>query len=276
MNDLLFGRRYSLTVGSTKITGLRVAFKVRKTLSKEPNTAEITVTNLAESTRRQLQGKAIPVVLSAGYVDNEAVIFTGDARFIDHVREGADWSTRIKCGDGERAYQFQRFKGSFAPGTPIADVIRACAASLSLNTGNLNDALAKPFRGGRTTFRNGFSANGDAIDVLESLLKSAGFTVSIQNGALQILQGGAAVPTSAVLLSSSTGLVGSPELGTPEKKGQPPRVKAKSLLQPKIVCGGVVELQATGFKGQFRVETVEHSGDTDGGEWYTSLELKPL
>jgi hypothetical protein len=276
MSELLFGRRYALAIGSTQITRLRVAFRVKKTLTKEPNTAEIVVYNLSESTRRQLQGKAIPVVLSAGYVDNEAVIFSGDARYIDHVREGADWITKIKCGDGERAYQFRRFNGSFAPGTSIADVIRACASALSINTGNLEEALAKPFRGGRTVFRNGFSASGDAIDVLDQLLRGAGFTVSIQNGALQVLQGGQPVPSSAVLLSASTGLVGSPELGTPEKQGAPPRVKAKSLLQPKIVCGGIVELQTISFKGQFRVEALEHTGDTDGGEWYTALELKPF
>ena len=276
MNDLLFDRKFSLIIGDLKINALRITFRVKKTLSKEPNTAEIVVTNLAETSRRKIQGKGIPVVLSAGYVDNLAVIFSGDARFTDHGREGADWRTRIRCGDGERAYAFKRFQGSFAPGTSIADVIRAAASALSLNTGNLSDALSLPFRGGRTVFRNGFSANGDAIDVLDNLLRGAGFTLSIQNGALQVLRGGSPVPSTAILLTPDTGLVGSPELGTPAKKGEAPRVKVRTLLQPKIRCGGVVELRAVGFKGQFRVETVEHSGDTDGREWYTDLELKPI
>jgi len=274
--DTLFGRRYTLNVGGVQITKLRVAFKVKKTLTKEPNTAEIRVFNLAESTRRKLQGKGVSTVLSAGYEGNEAVIFSGDSRFIDHTREGPNWITKIRCGDGERAYQFQRFNASFGPGTSIADVIQASANALGLNTGNLNDALALPFKGGRTVFRNGFSANGDAVDVLEKLLRGAGFSLSVQNGALQVLQGGAAVPTSAVLLSPDTGLVGSPEMGSPEKKGATPRVKAKALLQARIRCGGVVELRSENFKGQFRVETVEHTGDTDGAEWYTETELKPI
>lgn len=276
MRDTLFGRRYTLTIGDTRVTDLRVTFKIKKTLTKEPNTAEISVFNLSETTRRRLQGKGLPVILSAGYEGSEAVIFSGDSRFIDDTRSGPDWIKRVRCGDGERAYQFNRFRASYGPGTPIATVIRDAAKALAVNPGNLSEALALPFKGNRTHFRTGYTANGDAIDVLETLLKSAGFSVSIQGGALQVLQGNAAVPATAVLLSPETGLIGSPELGSPEKKKQAPRMKARSLLQPLARCGGAFELRSTNVKGQFRAEVIEHSGDTAGQEWYTDLELKAV
>ncbi len=276
MRDLLFGRRYTLTIGDTRVSGLRLAFKIKKTLTKEPNTADISVFNLSETTRHKLQGKGLPVILSAGYEGTEAVIFSGDSRFIDDTRSGPDWVKRIRCGDGERAFQFERFRASYGPGTAIATVIRDAAGALGVNLGNLNEALSLPFKGGRTLFRNGYTANADAIDVLETLLRGAGFSLSIQNGALQVLQGNAAVPSTAILLSPETGLIGSPELGSPEKKKKPPHMKARALLQPLARCGGAFELRSENVKGQFRAEVVEHSGDTAGQEWYTDLELKAL
>jgi hypothetical protein len=108
------------------------------------------------------------VILTAGYPGNAAVIFQGDARTIDHVRDGAEWITHIQCGDGERAYQFARFAESFAPGTAIADVIRACARALAINTGNLDEVLAAGgFRGNLTQFAHGYTAHGKASAELD-------------------------------------------------------------------------------------------------------------
>lgn len=269
----LFDRSCVAIVGDLRVTGLRMAFKVKKTTKTEPNTCELRIYNLAEKTRSRLQSKAIPVVLSAGYQDNAAIIFQGDARTIDHVRDNADWITLVRCGDGERAYQWAHFSESFAPGTPVADVIRAAAQALGVNTGNLDAELAKgDFRGRLTEFAHGYTAHGKASQELDKLLRTCGFSWSVQDGALQLLRGDAAAPGRAVLLTPETGLVGSPEHNAPDKTNRPPRVKFRSLLQPSIRCGGAVELRAAGVKGQFRVEALEHGGDTHGGEWYTNAE----
>lgn len=276
MSELLFKRRYSLTVGTTKLTDLRVEFNVRKNLQKEPNKAEVKIYNLSAVTRKLLQGKGIPVILSAGYESNEGVIFSGDSRVIQHTHEGPNWITKVESGDGEKAFQFSRFSNSYGPGTPVAQVIRDVVASTSLNPGNLNAALALPFRSGFNAFANGYAAHGDSVDVLGRLLKTIGFTFSIQGGTLQVLKSGNAVAGSAYLLSPSTGLVGSPEFGTPEKKGAPAKLSCKSLLNPKIICGGVVEIKAENVTGQFKVEHLEHSGDSASSEWYTKVEVKPI
>lgn len=274
MSDDLFQRAYSLTVGTLKITGLRVVFNVKKGLGKDPNVAEIQIFNLSPMSRKAVQEKGAPLILTAGYPKTEAVIFSGDVRLVDHQRDGASWVTKIRSGDGENAFAFSKFSGSYKAGTPIASVVRDVARALSINPGNLEDALGKPYRKGLSVFRNGYAAHGSASDVLDRLLKSLGFTYSIQGGTLQVLQGGAPIQTSAVLLTPSTGLIGSLEIAAPEKTGEPPRVKAKSLLQPQIVCGGPFELRTEGIKGQFRAESVEHSGDSHGAEWYTQIEAK--
>jgi hypothetical protein len=271
----LFKRVCSVIVDGLKVEGLRVQFSVKKTLTKNPNTLDLKITNLSERTRGAMAKAKAAVILTAGYPGNAAVIFQGDARTIDHLRDGAEWITHIQCGDGERAYQFARFAESFAPGTAIADVIRACARALGINTGNLDEVLgAGGFRGNLTQFAHGYTAHGKASAELDKLLKTAGLSWSIQNGALQLLKGDAPAKGQAVLLSPTTGLIGSPDHGTPDKKGKPSKLIVKSLLQPQIVCGGRIEVQSAAVKGQFRVEALEHSGDSTEGDWLTKIEAQ--
>ncbi len=276
----LFGRRYTLTVGTVKIEGaagrgLRVAFRIHKSLAKDPNTGEIKIFNLSKENRAKLKDKGIPIVFSAGYENTEATIFSGDSRYINHELEGPTWVTKIQCGDGERAYAFTRFNKSYAAGVSVGSILRDAVASTSLNPGNLNSALAEPPRGGLTSFVRGYTAHGRAVDTIETLAKSLGFTVSIQGGAFQFLRNGVA-PGAAVLLSPGTGLIGSPTYSSPEKKDQAARLIAKSFLQPQIVCGGQVSIKSEEVNGAFRVQKLDHTGDWQGQEWYTSIEVKAL
>lgn len=272
----LFRRTCVAVVDTLRVEGLRMSFRVQKTTKREPNTLELKIYNLSEQTRARLQGVGVPVILSAGYLGNAAVIFQGDSRTIDHLREGVEWITRIRCGDGERAYQWSHFSESFAPGTSVADVIRGAAKALGLNLGNLEDELGRgAFRGGLTQFAHGYTAHGKAGLELDKLLRTVGLSWSVQDGALQILRGSDPAPGRAVLLTPDTGLVGSPEHNAPDKKGKPPLIKFKSLLQPQIRCGGTVEIRSAAVKGQFRVESLDHSGDTASAEWYTGGEVQP-
>lgn len=273
---VLANRVCNVVVDTVRVEGLRVQFKVDKSTGKEPNTCEVRIYNLAENTRASMQKKHAPVILTAGYAGNAAVIFSGDARTVDHVKQGAEWVTIAKCGDGERAYQYSRINRSFKPGTRIADVALACADALGLNAGNLLDELNRGgFRGGLTEFSHGYVAYGKASAELDKVLRTAGLTYSVQNGELQVLRGAAPAPGRAVLLTPDSGLIGSPEHGTPEKKGKPSVLKARSLMQPQIVCGGRVEIRSGAIKGQFAVKKLSHAGDTHGTDWYTDLEGLP-
>jgi hypothetical protein len=72
------------------------------------------------------------------------------------------------------------------------------------------------------------------------------------------------------LISPATGLIGSPEMGSPEKKGKPSLLKFRCLLRP-LTVGGRVHLQCLRYDGEVRIRKLEHSGDTHSGEWYTDV-----
>lgn len=275
MSDLYL-RRAIVTIDSLRVEGLRVAFKADKTLKPEPNTLDLKVYNLAKASRAQMQSKGAKVILQAGYQDHVEVVFQGDARTIDHVRSGPDWITHVQCGDGERAYRNSRINASFAPGTKVQDVLRTLVKSLGLNSGNALDEIGKGgFREGFDQFLNGYAASGNSATELTRLLDSAGLDWSIQDGALQVLKDSETAKNTAVLLSAATGMVGSPEHGSPNKRGLASVLKVKSLLQPSVRPGSLVQVEAIGISGLFKAEKVTHQGDTAGPEMYTSVEARP-
>lgn len=301
----LFRRRAALTIAVpigksltqfgaaiVEITDLRFQFKIKKTLSKEPNTSEITVTNLSEQSRAELQNKKLRVSLSAGYENTLAVIFTGDSRDCDSVQDDADWTTKIQCGDGERAYRFGRTSESFRRGVRVTDVLQKIADGMGLDSSTVTGV--EGLRGRQ--YVGGYAAHGRSARELERILRGFGYAWSIQDGQLQILAPEASTADAIIELSFSSGLIGSPTLNTPStasgtvttgtidpftgkirSSGGRSTLKARSLLQPEIRPGRRVQLDSTtGIKGVFRVTSVTHTGDTHGGDWFSDFEGVPV
>jgi hypothetical protein len=281
-DQALFGRIYRLTIATPvadaanfkdttseviEITDLRIEFSIRKTLKKEPNTGEIRITNLSPSVRASLQKKGVRVRLEVGYRDaGLSQIFSGDARTIDHVRQGADWVTVIHLGDGERAWQFARVNESFGPGTPKSDVVRRVAESLGVDTGN----VAKQIADITGTFDQGFAVSGSASRAFDQVIRAVELEWSFQDGALQLLRPGQALESTVPDITPSSGLIGSPEMGSPPKKGKPALIKFDALLTP-VKPGGKVKLKSDRYDGFVRVVGVEFVGDTAGGPWYSKI-----
>lgn len=261
----------SLTADVTEITDLRVQFSVKKSASKEPNTAEVTITNLSPTRRAALQTKGVKFVLECGYVDTGVKqIFQGDVRHVSHVREGADWRTVLKSGDGERAFQFARISESLGPKATKSDVIKRLTTKLGLGTGNaLTAAASIP-----GSFEQGIVLSGPVSRELDKVLKGTGYEWSIQDEQLVILSASEVSGQDVPLLTPESGLIGSPEFGAPLEKGGKPQLKFKALLNANIKPGAKVQIQCERFPIGVSVKCakVEHSGDTAGQDWYTSVE----
>lgn len=263
----------------SRFEGLRIQFKVEKSPTLTPNCADISIYNLAESSRRRLKTVDALVILEAGRPNELGLIFKGNARTIDHVHRGSDWITHIQCGDGEVGYRFSTANQSFEAGTSFKDAASYLAKQLQgidvsaflqkIATGDIAGAFPQ--------FVNGVSLFGNAGEELDKLMAAGGYQLSIQDHELVALK---VAQTSAVvvILSPTTGLVGDPEHGTPERSGLPSILKAKCLLQPRIRPGDRVRFQGiadSNIGGDYRGIKVIHTGDTHGQDWYTDLELRP-
>lgn len=273
---LLFDRFARVTVDTFRIEGLRVTFKIKKTLSKEPNTADIEIYNLSADTRRAMRTKGALVTLEAGYKKENGVIFTGDARTIDHVRAGPDWITRIRCGDGEKAFQFNNAVISARPNAKRTDVAKKVIDALGLKPGNALGQIAGAVGAGTDRFLKGYSFAGNAAKALDDLVRAAGLTWSIQDGEVQVLAADGKRREIAFRLSPDSGLIGSPEHGTPDKKSKKSKLKARTLLRAELKPGSAVVIDSEATKGNYRCDTVNHIGDSFSNDWFSDLEMLPI
>jgi hypothetical protein len=254
------------------ITEMRMQFKVTRTLTKHPNACDIWITNLAQTTRVDLEQKPLLVQLEAGYDDERRLLFIGDLRFGMTKLEAPNWNTLLQLGDGDCHHRWARVNRSYGPGTTARTVIKDCAASLGfeLPASLSNDpTLDARFDGGTTAF-------GPATDVLARLLAPFGYSHSIQNNKLQVMRDGDTSNNQAYVIDEEHGMIGTPEFGTPPRTGKPPHVNVKCLLYPEIAPGNLISLTSKVKTGTFKANRVVHTGDTWGRTWETEVELVAL
>lgn len=282
-----FKRRASLRIGpegqaGREIRGLRMIFSISKSTDKTPNKCSLQIYNLSEDTRNLIpdeEEKNGIAFLSAGYDngDAEVLIFGGNITRVSHQLIPPDIITDIEMEDGTKEMRETKFNRSYAEGVKGSDI--------------LNDIL-QAFPSGKksrtvqfvdTIFSKGWVHSGLARDALTKVSETLGLEWSFQNGnEIKLVGKDRTDNSTVVVVSPDTGLIGSPErINQTVRKSQKKTKKTKpgwsirSLLQPLIEPGGRVSLQSRQIPNAtvFRVDRVNHSGDTHGQEWTTVTEV---
>jgi hypothetical protein len=259
------------------VEGLRFQFTVTRTSKPEPDTLELTLSNLAPETRARIQ-KGTRIILNAGYADSVTALFVGHVRRHKSKREGSSMVTQLKCGDGDAAYSEASTSVSLAKGATLAQAVTTMADAMGVDA---TEALARVQKGDippqARTYSRGFAANGKASVVLTKMLDRAGLSWTMQNGKLVVLGPNEVVPGQAVLLRYDTGLVESPEPNDSQEDKGPPTTSIRALLQGAILPGVALDVRSEFVTGLFRAQAVRHSGDTHGTtEWYSDIEATAL
>ena len=250
------------------ITGLRVAFAIEKSLGKTPNTCTVSISNLAETTRATIQKLPLNLTLAAGFDGDLRQLFVGDILYSSSQASGGTITTKIQVGDGVRAYTSARLTKSYKGVTDPKAVLADLAASMGLSLPT-SSAQAQSVFG---SFSSGLSITGPSAAQVDKIVKAQGLDWSVQDGQMQILAAGASRPGTAIVVSEETGMIDSPEYGTPPADGKPPELTVKSQLIPEATPGGLIQVQSIGVNGFFRIEKLKHDGDTFGDTWTTTME----
>ncbi len=276
----LYNRKWELVIASSgggpglKITEARVAFDVEKTSTSEPNKATIQVYNLSQHSRDLIDEQDVAVVLKAGYEDLLQTVFVGVIKRGEHRKEPPDVITELECKDGGVDLETAEFRRSYKAGTSRRRVVQDIIDAMpNTDTGLLTASGISGSIPGK------LALSGGCRHMLNRLARSWDFEWSVQDGAVQILdETGTTLPAGlAIVLSSSTGLIGSPSKVARSKKGARTNLsgagaKFKSLLLPTIKPGVYVDLRGDTIKGFYKAETVAHRGDTHSSEWITETE----
>lgn len=292
-------RKISLIVSGADFQGLdlsnlRIKFSVKRSDTMTPNIADIRVYNVSDETALSMlinlsppTGIGVPgrgqVILQAGYDSNYGVIFQGNIKQVILGRESAtDTFVDIIAGDGHRAYNFAVVNSTLAAGSTQSDQIGAAATAMTPKGVTLGHVAGVP----TNKLPRGKVMYGNARNYLRNVGQNTNQTWSIQNEKITFVPISSYLPGEAVILTSKTGLI-----GTPQQTNE--GVNVKCLLNPFIRIGGrinIAEATIADFKinlstpnspanipppltqdGTYYVLVAEHSGDTRGVDWYTSL-----
>ncbi len=261
---------YSST--TTTIADLRVSFAIEKHLGKEPNTCEVHVFNLAERSRALFQTKPLHVRLAAGFDGNAQRLFAGDLTWSQSKHTGVEWETTLQLGDGARAFRNARLSKSFKRGITA----RQAASELIKQFGLPVPAAVRDAPELGAQYAGGLVLTDAAHLELTRVLAPYGLTWSIQDGRIQVLRERDVRSDVPVEISQDTGMIGTPELAAPEKKGKPPTLTVQTLLYPSLTPGGRIDVRARQIKGIFKIQRLRHTGDSHGDEWQTEIEATPV
>lgn len=257
--------------------GFRMRFRVEKSIHSKPNSAECLIENVSRDRRARLLAQDKPQFqIEAGYGDELARIFKGEAVEISPSRLEVGSTTTIKAKDGLKEPQ-ARVSMALPPNVALEKVVEQIADKMKVSGANALKKIkeGKPVEGVKE-FVRGLSLDGSAKDEMDKIAKSYGFRWSIQDGELQALFPDQVLDDKAVILAPSTGLVGSPVRVIDAKHPKAVIIRGASLLQSSITPGRQIILESAEMSGAFVCYRVLHEGDSHEGDFRTSFDAVPL
>jgi hypothetical protein len=281
-----YKRAYSLSISTDgvnrNITGLRVSFKITKSLMSFPNLAEIEIYNPNKDTLSKLQTRYTDIALNAGYEGNVRLIFKGQIRNVFQRKMGPDRIVTVFAGDGEADWQNSIFNKTLSENIALKQIVTEIAQSFVDTTLGVLQGLDTP-----ADKLRGQTLSGSSKDILDKLAEDYGFQWSIQDGNLitvpneQVLEN-----ENAVLINQVTGMIGSPtitELGVNVTTLLNPELSPNRAFQVEsafadVAIGGIQfrELPRTSGEGLYKAFQVTFDGDTHGDNWFSVVEGRIL
>ena len=236
------GRTYTCDLDA-----IRVRFEIKQSTSHLPNIATIQLTNQLRELGKRLcepSAEGSYVSISAGYLDNCALIFEGGIRQAMYGRENpTDTMTTVLVSDGGQGMNYAINAKTHGPGsTPKDHVDTAIAAlkqfGLSLGFVGPKVDLSTP------KYPRAVTLMGMAWKTLRDIARSKGATVSVQNSKVHFATPDDALPGGAFVLNSDTGLVGMPTLMTGG-------IFFRTLINPQMRIHALVKIDQGLIQGMF-------------------------
>ncbi|WP_460289930.1 phage protein [Clostridium sp. CTA-6] len=234
--DILFGRRYRITVSDSKgnaldVSKLHCTFNISKTIMMEPNTSEIVIYNLNAQTENAIMINGVRVTIEAGYEGTQfGLIFDGD--ILQTIREKEDATTyklTIIALDSDRAINFDVANFSIMRGQTARSMVDhiVSKAQSPVSLGSISDNL----KGQKLTRGKVFF--GKSSDYLRQIAKSNNLQYYMDNGQLNLINLKDLPKNEIFELNPKSGLISTPEQTDFGISGQcllNPQIKLNSLI----------------------------------------------
>ena len=272
----LYMRKTTFLVSGREITDpLTIKFSVPFGDNDKVDTIDIQVYNLKDETINSIAANK-EAILSAGYVDDSGVIFSGALKKKETKWEGLDKITTFKCIDCTLDYTKTVIKRTYGRNTPASLILRELARDAGLAIGDID--LPVDF-----IYRSGKALNGKIKFLISEIAKDCEAKLHINKGRIYVRDSKKG-DNLGLDISKETGLIDEPEEVEEEMKDEKGSklkndkkkikgYKIKVLLNHRITTDVIIKLTSRKVSGVFRVSKGEHKGDTSGQEYYTECEV---
>ena len=268
--------------GGVMTNGLGIKFRVERGLGYTNNTANIEIFNLNTTARRfltqdlyNLPLKDRIVNLFAGYLGQNRQkkifnqLFTGHLMEGGSVRVETDIITKLCCQEGGYFLNAPSalVNQAFGMGVTGNDILRTLLQAIGLN---INALICSPeTKKELANVQQPQTLIGNAYSLLT---KQYGQTFFVDNGTPTLLKFGEVITGIVPILTSSTGLIGTP-------LRQETKIIVKTMFEPRIILGQILEIQSDStpeYNGQYKVVGIFHEGTispSQNAELITTIQL---
>ncbi|MEA3330599.1 MAG: hypothetical protein U9Q29_02775 [Campylobacterota bacterium] len=281
-----FGREYLLIldkpeVGGLEIKDLRISFKINKSLVGFPNLAEISIYNLKEENRNRFKEDS-KVELYAGYKNNIKLIFKGEIRNFHNEYAKPDHITHVFAGDASKTLKTAKVNKTLGKGSTTETLYNELISNLDGVSKGVTDGLKDCITNKRSILKS-IILSGSVKKWLDLISETCGFDYSINDNIIETVAKNKAMNDEPTLLiNQNNGLIGIPEIteiGVDIQMFLRPEVKLGrtfkfNSLSTKINVGNLLfrEVRKSTNNNTYRINSIEHIGDTRAKDWSTSLE----
>lgn len=283
----MFDRQANIIIPDSNIdvSGLRINFKIEKSLVGYPNLGNIKWYNLSENSRNQIEEKGLKIQLFAGYLDTGVpLLFDGDIINVVHLYAKPDWITEIFAADGVNILSQSTINKTLPAGVDTEQIYNELIGQMQGISKGVTEGLKNCLSGKRSLLRE-LQLSGNVKDWLDKISKDCGFEYSINDGVIETVPTGLPVSDEPpVVINQKSGMIGSPErteIG----------VNVKNLLLPALKLGRTIRVEAISQrlnvgnlffrkvpsvknKGIYRIDKLIHIGDTHDNPWETQIQAR--
>lgn len=274
--------------GALDLSEFRVVFEVSGTTTQKSTTAVVRIYNLAERTAQSLPRTGAKMKLWCGYRNGEGgSVFSGSIVERQIGRENpTDTVAILYAADGARAYTNAVVSKTLKAGSSGKDIYQAALAEMSKY--GIKQGYVPPVLSQQKDPR-AQALFGMARDVLRKMALAHGCTWKIQDDKLNVVPIKEALPGDAVVLNSSSGMIGRP---VQTEQG----IIVRSLLNPRLQINGKVQINEKSIDraafnlafagapkntepnlgtiatdGLYKIQALTQIGDTRGNPWYADM-----
>ncbi len=248
------------------LQGIEIAFSVDMDLSAEPNSASITIHQVAPDSFGVVESGAGGVRLIAGHVGQAQLIFQGTPiteNGVEEINAPPLQQIRIRAKDGGTRFTSQLVDLSLDPDVTVAEVLDEIVAQSGLTVARA------VFPDPTLAVGDGFQWLGPAQQALDRLAQVSSTNITRRDGSLVIMPIGGDTGEQVQRLTTGTGLLSS-------SKRSNGKGSVRAILSPTMRPGKRFEIESKQLNGTYVAERVGLRGSLFGSSFIMQIEARPV